>query len=448
MFDRLASRLGEAFRRLTGRGVVSESDLREAMRNIRRALLEADVNTAVVKSFVENVSGKALGERVLSSVTPGQQIIGIVHDELVKLLGGEERPFALPPGRPLVVLLLGLQGTGKTTTAAKLARWIETRSGGRERSMLVAADLQRPAAVEQLRVMAERCGSLFHFAPGGASGPDRVKELVAEAVERAASGEASAVIVDTAGRLHVDEEMLANLRSIKAACEPGLSLLVLDGLSGQDALGVAAGFEHSVGYDAAVLTRMDGDSRGGAALSFRAVTGKPVAFVGTGEGIENLEPFDPGRLAGRILGMGDVVSLVERAQKAVGDESEAREMLERAARGSLTLDDFLGELSRLRKLGSIQEVLSMLPLGGRSKIPVPDEAHLSRMEAMIRSMTPEERRRPEIIDGSRRRRIASGSGTSVPDVNRMLRDFRAMKNLMKGMRPGAKLPDSIYKTWR
>ena len=420
------------------------------MREVRRALLEADVNLTVVRDFVSEASERATGEKVLSGIKPGQQVVKVVHDQLVELLGGSEDVFSLPSERPLVVLLMGLQGSGKTTTAAKLARWLVGTAGlGAGECMLVAADLRRPAAVEQLKVLAGKCGASFH-SPVEAGSED-VHDVVRTALERGSAGEAEAVILDTAGRMHVDREMLKELATIGTEATPGLSLLVLDGLSGQDALNVASEFDAGVGFDAAILTKMDGDSRGGAALSFRSVTGKPIALLGTGEGLDGLEVFDPGRMARRILGMGDVVGLVERAREAM-DEEQAREVLQRAGKGEFTLEDFSSEIGRLRKMGSLGELAAMLPGGARMRrMPVPDDRYLVRTEAIISSMTPGERRRPSIIDGSRRRRIASGSGTSVAEVNRLLKDFRALKSILGRMRSGrgsAGLGELIHRMWR
>lgn len=446
LFERLTSRLSDVLGRLTGIGLIRESHVREAMRDIRRALLEADVSIGVVKELTASIAERALGEKVLGSLKPGQQIVKIVHDEITEILGGADGGFVVPGNRPLVVLLMGLQGSGKTTTAAKLARWFGSAPGGGERSILVAADLRRPAAAEQLRVMAERSGALFHSTEE-AGGPD-LGTLIGTALRRVGSGEAGVAVIDTAGRLHVDREMLDELAEIRDMSDPGLSLLVLDGLSGQDALNVAREFDENAGFDAAVLTKMDGDSRGGAALSFRAVTGKPIAFVGTGEGPDGLEPFDPSRMSGRILGMGDVVALVEKARRVV-DEKEAVDLLERAGRGSFTLDDFVDQIRKLRKMGSLADILAMLPRGSVDAGLVPDDGALARMEAMICSMTPGERRRPDIIDGSRRRRIARGSGTTVSEVNRLLRDFVAMRKMLKrGMTAGRDGRQFIRRIWR
>lgn len=413
--------------------MVTESDVREAMREIRRALLEADVSIGVARDFVDRVSEKSLGERVLKSLTPGQQIVKIVHEELVELLGSNQSPPDFGGRPPAVVLLAGLQGSGKTTTAARLAAWASKKRG--MRPLVAACDLQRPAAIDQLEILAGQAGAGF-YCNRASSDPAAV---AGEALEHARRRLYDLLIVDTAGRLHIDPEMMEQLRSVRDAVSPRETYLVLDGLSGQDAVNVALEFERRAGYTAAVLTKMDGDSRGGAALSFKAVTGKPVRFVGTGEGVEGLEVFDPARMAGRILGMGDVLGLVEKAQESF-DRTEAEKLEKKLRRAEFTLEDFAGELGRLRKMGSMSELLAMLPGG---MIPAGagfDPARFRRMEAIIGSMTPRERRKPEIIDGSRRKRIARGSGTTVRDVNRLLQEFRTMQTMLKKVKKARHAP--------
>lgn len=429
MFDTLSERLSEAFRKLTGRGVLTESDVKQAMRQVRRALLEADVNFIVARDFISRVSERATGEKILRSIDPGKQVIKIVNDEIVELLGREATPLDTSGQPPMVYLLIGLQGSGKTTTAARLAWWLQNNRG--RRVMLAACDLQRPAAVDQLERVAEDAGAGF-FSMRDTTDPVRVvRGAVAEAKLRSYD----IVIADTAGRLHVDESLMKELEAVSRAADPTETLLVLDGLSGQDAVSVAEAFQERIGYTGSVITKMDGDSRGGAALSFRAVTGKPIKFIGTGEKVDGLEVMDPGRLAGRILGMGDVVGLVEKAQETY-DIDEAMKLEKKLVSNSFTLEDFAGELGRLKKMGSLSDLLGMLPKGMRPRGMEIDESQFTKMSAIIGSMTRKERLHPEIINGSRRKRIAMGSGTRVNDVNRLLREFRSMKKMMKRMKSG------------
>ncbi len=427
MFDKLSSRLGDTFRSLSGRGVLNEKNIADSMREVRIALLEADVNFKVAKDFVKEVTLKASGEKVLKSLTPGQQVVKIVNDQLVELLGGSGEKLQLTGKPPHVILLLGLQGSGKTTTAARLAWHLQKRQN--RRCMVVAADLQRPAAIDQLEVMAGKAGAAFHC--------DRQQKepslVVKEALNQAALQYHDVVIVDTAGRLHIDEPLMEELKRVREVSKPDESLLVLDGLSGQDAVNVAVEFQKQIGFTGAVLTKMDGDSRGGAALSFRAVTGKPIKFMGVGEGVEGLEEFDPSRLAGRILGMGDIVGLAEKAQEMF-DEKEAVKLQKKLRTNSFNLEDFRKELKKIRKMGSLAELVAMLPSGMRPAGIDLDQSQFTRMEALMDSMTARERLKPEIINGSRRKRIARGSGTTVQDVNRLLKEYRTMKKMMKQMR--------------
>lgn len=429
LFDSLADRLSEAFRKITGRGVLTEADVKQAMRLVRRALLEADVSFGVAKEFVDSAGSAAIGSDVLRSISPGQQVIKVVHDQLVTLLGSETVGLELSGKPPLVYLLIGLQGSGKTTTAARLARWLAQRKG--KRVLVAACDLQRPAAVDQLEKVASEAGAGFFGIPGSR---DPVKVLK-EALREAALKGYDIVIADTAGRLHVDEELMDELDRVSRVAVPAETLLVLDGLSGQDAVNVAVEFQKRIGFTGAVLTKMDGDSRGGAALSFRAVTGRPIKFLGIGEGVDGLEPMDPARLAGRILGMGDVVGLVERAQ-STWDEKEAEKLEKKIVSNTFTLEDFRGELKRLRKMGSLGDLLAMLPKNMRPAGLDMDTSRLAKMEAILGSMTMRERLHPEIINGSRRKRIAMGSGTRVNDINRLLREFRTMRTMMKRMGSG------------
>ena len=437
MFDRLADGLSDAFRKLTSRGVINESNIRDAMRLVRRALLEADVNFKVAKQFVNSVSEKALGENVLKSLSPGQQVIKVVNDELVKLLGSERTPLELSGKPPMVYLLVGLQGSGKTTTAGRLAYWLTEKKG--KRSLLAACDLQRPAAIDQLEKIAKDSGAGF-YARRDTKNP---VEVLREAMHEARMNSYDIVIADTAGRLHVDDELMDELEEISAVANAAETILVLDGLSGQDAVNVAVEFQERIGFTGSVITKMDGDSRGGAALSFRAVTGKPIKFVGVGEGVSGLEPMDPTRMAGRILGMGDVVGLAEKAQ-STWDIREAEELEKKLISNSFTLEDFASELRRIKKMGSFSDLLDMLPKSMRPAGMNLDTSQFTKNEAIINSMTRKERFHPEIIDGNRRRRISQGSGTKVNDVNKLLREFRSMKKMMKQMKSGRfKLPGMI-----
>jgi signal recognition particle subunit SRP54 len=422
VFEQLSERLQSAFRSLTGRGKLTQGNIEEALREVRRALLEADVNFKVARRFIDDVRARAVGEDVLRSVTPGQQVVKIVHGELERLLGGREEPFRVS-GAPAVVMIVGLQGSGKTTFAAKLARHLRRRG---KSPLLVAADTYRPAAQDQLVKLAGQLGLPAHV---GRRGADPV-EIAGTGLSEARSVGADVVILDTAGRLHVDREMMDELVRIKETTAPSEILLVLDSMTGQDAVNVASEFLERLDFTGAVLTKLDGDTRGGAAVSLRAVTGKPIKFVGVGEKLDALEPFHPDRMASRILGMGDVVTLVERAQEAA-DTEKAAALEEKLRKQTLTLEDFLEQLDAVRKMGPLDQLVGMIPgmrkLGGA----VVDESALAHVEAIIDSMTPAERRHPNIIDGSRRRRIARGSGSTVQDVNRLLKQFESMKKMMR-----------------
>jgi signal recognition particle subunit SRP54 len=426
MFDSLSTRLQSIFDRLGGHGRLSEDNIQEALREIRVALLEADVNFKVVRGFMERVRDKAVGQDVLKSLTPAQQVVKVVHDELVELLGGSGHRLAAAPHPPTVIMLIGLQGSGKTTTAAKLARMYGKQG---QHPIMAAADTYRPAAQDQLRTL----GAQLSYPVIGEAGQTPLQICRAARDEAAARG-LTPLILDTAGRLHIDEGMLDELKAIKREVGPHHVLLVVDAMTGQDAVQVADKFNQAVGIDAVILTKMDGDSRGGAALSVRHVTGRPIAFVGMGEKTDALEPFHPDRLASRILGMGDVLSLVEKAQQVV-DQEKAQETLRKLREDSFTLDDFRQQLQQLKQMGPLDQVLGMLPFGKMLKgAPAElqsEQADFARFDAIITSMTPGERRNPEVINGSRRQRIARGSGTSVQDVNRLLKQYAQLRKMMK-----------------
>ena len=425
-FEGLSGRLSEVFKKLKGRGKVKESDIKEVMREVRMALLEADVNYKVAKDFVASVSEKALGSEVLESLTPAQQIIKIVNDQLTELMGSTNARINFASKNPTVIMMCGLQGAGKTTHCAKLARYF--KSSGK-RPLLAACDVYRPAAIEQLKIVGEQAGvPVFEMGQG-----DPV-EIARRAVMQARDYGNDILILDTAGRLHIDEELMEELRRIKAEVQPHEILLVLDAMTGQDAVNVAKSFDETLGIDGIVLTKLDGDTRGGAALSVRAVTGKPIKFVGTGEKLDNLEPFYPDRMASRILGMGDVLTLIEKAQSAV-DEQKALEMAQKLKEQSFDMNDLLEQMQQIHQMGSLSQVISMFP--GAGKVADEDaaagEAQMRRTEAIIQSMTKREREKPSIINPSRKRRIAAGSGTRVEDVNRLLKQFEQTQQMMKMM---------------
>jgi signal recognition particle subunit SRP54 len=429
MLDSLTSRLTGIFDRLRGYGRLTEENIQEALREVRLALLEADVNFKVVKGFIERVRVKAVGQDVLTSLTPGQQVVKVVRDELVELLGGSGHRLAMASHPPTVIMLVGLQGSGKTTSAAKIARHFQKQG---QHPILASADVYRPAAIEQLRRLGKDLGI-----PVLGEETQEPAAICRAARDEAAQRGLSPLIIDTAGRLHIDEEMLDELRVIRKEVAPHHVLLVVDAMSGQDALTVAEKFNAAVGIDAVVLTKMDGDARGGAALSVREVTGRPIAFVGVGEKTDALEPFHPDRLAQRILGMGDVLSLVEKAQAHV-DASQAEEMARKIREESFSLEDFAAQLRQLRSMGPLGQIMEMLPMFKGSKgLPKElkgEEKDLKRFEAIIGSMTRDERVRPAIINGSRRARIAKGSGTQVADVNRLLKQYAQLKQMMKGLK--------------
>ncbi|SEM47917.1 signal recognition particle subunit FFH/SRP54 (srp54) [Syntrophus gentianae] len=426
MFESLAEKLEGVFKRLKGRGRLDEENVQEALKEIRMALLEADVNFKVVKDFIEDVRVRAIGQDVLESITPGQQIVKIVYDRLVELLGGTSSQLKFGNRFPAPIMLVGLQGCGKTTTSVKLAR-VLAKSG--KRVGLVSADVYRPAAMEQLRVMGEKIGAPVIAAD---SKQNPVKICV-DAVEESKRKGYEVLILDTAGRLHIDAEMMEELKQIKSAVNPSEILFVADAMTGQDAVNVAAKFNEMLGIDGVIMTKMDGDARGGAALSLKAVIGKPLKYVGVGEKIDAMEVFHPERMASRILGMGDILSLVEKAQTVV-DEKKARELEQRIRKNEFTLGDFREQLLQIKKMGSLQDIMGMIP--GFSKIKslkqaAPDERELVKIVAIIDSMTIKERNNYLLIDGRRRKRIALGSGTSVQDVNQLLKNYAEIKKMMK-----------------
>ena len=444
MFESLSNRLQETFARLGKKGKLTEADVDAAMREVRLALLEADVNYKVVKEFVARVRERAVGAEVMKSLTPAQQVIKIVHEELTELLGQAERlDLSGPP--PHVVMLVGLQGSGKTTTAAKLA--LHLRKNG-QKPLLVAADTRRPAAVDQLVTLGRQLNIPVHEEGTQVQATTRVHDdgavgsapptIAAHAVEQARRGAYSAVIVDTGGRLNIDEQLMQELEDIKAQIQPCEILLVADAMTGQEAVRVAEDFNQRVGLTGLILTKVDGDARGGAALSMRAVTGVPIKYVGVGEKVNALEPFYPDRMASRILGMGDVLTLIEKAEEAI-DQEEARKAAEKFMRAEFTLEDFLVQLQQIKKMGPLDELMKMIPGFAQiqSQLPVgATDEQLKTIEAIICSMTPEERRNPKILNASRKRRIARGSGTTVQQVNELLSQFRQVQRMMKQLQRG------------
>lgn len=430
MFESLADRLQGIFRNLSGQGRLSPDNIRESMRDVRRALLEADVPVAVAKEFVARIEERAVGEDVLKSLTPGQQVIGVVREELVRMLGDTRVTLAGSPHLPTTVLLAGLQGSGKTTFAGKLALWLKARS---KRTLLVSADIYRPAAIDQLEKVAETAGAGFWRAPEGSSPHD----IAAGALEQARTRGFDVLVLDTAGRLHIDDQLMGELEDLKRTVRAHQVILVVDGMIGQESVRVGQAFAERIGVDGVVLSKMDGDARGGAALSLRQVTGKPILFLGVGEKLDGLEVFNADRLAGRILGMGDVVGLVEKAQQAVS-QSDAEKLAARMRKAEFTLEDFLEQLRSVRKMGPLEDLMKMLPGVPKKAMENmgPQKDQLKRHEAILLSMTLKERRLPRILDGSRRRRIAAGSGTTVPEVNRLLKDFEQAKVMMKALKQG------------
>lgn len=428
-FEGLAERLQGTIHKIKGKGKVSEADVKEMMREVRFALIEADVNLKVVKEFVKKVSERAIGIDVMESLTPGQQVVKIVKDELTELMGGDQSKIEFSSKQPTVIMMVGLQGAGKTTTSGKLASLLRKKNN--RKPLLVAADVYRPAAIQQLETIGKQL-SLPVFSKGTDMSP---VEIARQAIEFAKQEHMDTVIIDTAGRLHVDEALMQELKDIRAIKEPEEIFLVVDAMTGQDAVNVAQNFNEAIGITGVVLTKLDGDTRGGAALSIRSVTQKPIKYVGMGEKMDALEPFYPERMASRILGMGDMLSLIEKAQSNV-DEEKARELEEKFRTSSFTFDDFLDQLSQVKQMGPLDEILKMLP--GANKIKglenaKVDEGQMARVEAIIQSMTTQEKTTPEIMNSNRKKRIAKGSGTTIQDVNRLLKQFEDMKKMMKQM---------------
>jgi signal recognition particle subunit SRP54 len=445
-FEGLSDRLQEVFRKLRGKGKISEEDVKIAMREVRLALLEADVNYKVVKKFIATVSERAVGQDVLQSVTPGQQIIKIVHDEMTSLMGGSENKLLMSSKSPTIIMAVGLQGAGKTTTVAKLGKSL-IKLG--RRPLFVACDIYRPAAIKQLQVLGEQVG-----VPVFSQGLVNPVDIAEASLEFARLNNRDVVIIDTAGRLHINEELMDELKNIKNSLEPHEILLVVDAMTGQDAVNVAEAFNNELGLTGVILTKLDGDTRGGAALSVKAVTGCSIKMVGMGEKLDALETFHPERMASRILGMGDILTLVEKAQSNF-DQNQAKEMERKIRQQEFTLEDFLEQMQQVRKMGPLEDLLGMIPGMGKQMKELKGEINekdLGHVEAIIKSMTPEERRNPVILNGSRKKRIAQGSGTKVQEVNRLLKQFEDSRKLMKqftdmsgkkgkrGILPNMKLP--------
>lgn len=428
-FEGLSERLQSTLSKMRGKGKISEADVKEMMREVRLALLEADVNFKVVKQFVNDVKARAVGQDVMKSLTPGQQVVKIVHEELSNLMGSDVVPITFSQKPPTVVMMVGLQGAGKTTTTGKLANLIRKKHN--RSPLLVAADIYRPAAIKQLETLGKQL-DLPVFSLGDQVKPE---EIVTKALEYAKTNHHDFVLIDTAGRLHIDETLMGELENVKTIAKPNEIFLVVDSMTGQDAVNVADSFNEKLGITGVVLTKLDGDTRGGAALSIKAVTGAPIKFVGLGEKLDALEPFHPERMASRILGMGDVLSLIEKAETQM-DQDAAKELESKIRDASFTFDDFIEQLAQVKNMGPIDELLSMLPGAGKMKglknVQI-DEKQLDHVEAIIRSMTKHERANPDVLNASRRKRIAKGSGRSIQEVNRLIKQFDDMKKMMKQM---------------
>jgi len=439
-FESLAARLQGAFKQLRGKGKISEKDVKEAMREVRLALLEADVNFRIVKDFVATVSERAVGDFVMKSLTPGQQVVKLVDEELTRLMGTTQAKLTFANNSPTVYMMVGLQGSGKTTSSGKIAAQLRKQG---KKPLLVACDIYRPAAIKQLQVV----GANYNI-PVFEQGTQAPEKTARDALEHARSHGLDVVIIDTAGRLHIDEDLMAELSRVKSAINPTEILLVVDAMTGQDAVNVAQKFDELVGVDGIIMTKLDGDARGGAALSVRQITGKPIKFVGMGEKIEDLEAFHPDRMAGRILGMGDIKSIIDKAQESF-DEEEAAKLEEKLRKNELDLEDFLSQLQQLKKMGPIKSILNMIP--GMNNMKIDDsminEAGMGHVEAIIRAMTPKERSNPNILNSSRKKRIAAGSGRNIQEINRLLKQFDDMKKMMgqftgkkKGKKRGFSFP--------
>lgn len=431
-FEGLSEKLGKVFKNLKGHGKLSEKDVKDAMREVRMALLEADVSFKVVKDFVNTVTERAIGSEVMNSLTPAQQVIDIVHEELVKLMGETNAKIDFPSKPPCVIMMCGLQGAGKTTHSAKLAKWLKTQN---RRPLLVACDIYRPAAIDQLKIVGEKADTkVFEM---GQENPVRIAK---ESIRFAKDNGYDVVILDTAGRLHIDEQLMDELKNIKEETQPNEILLVVDSMTGQDAVNVAKSFNEALEISGVILTKLDGDTRGGAALSVLAVTGKPIKFSGIGEKLDDFEPFHPDRMASRILGMGDVLSLIEKAKNTV-DEKEQLRLAKKMQENKFDMNDLLAQFNQIEKMGSISSLINMIPgVSGKIKEEDIDEKKMPRTKAIIMSMTKKEREKPSIIDAKRKRRIAAGSGTKVEDVNQLLKQFDMMQKMMKqmGMKGGKK----------
>jgi len=431
MFDSLTEKLSSVFKKLRGHGKLSEQNISEALKEVRLALLEADVNFKVVKDFMERIRLRAVGQEVLESLTPAQQVVKIVHEELISLMGGANSGLNLSYQPPIPIMLVGLQGSGKTTTVGKLGKFLQNKG---RKPFLVPADVQRPAAIEQLKKLGEQLG-LPVFNPNPQESP---LTICKKALSWAEGENGDVLLIDTAGRLHIDETLMRELEEIKREITPREILLVADAMTGQDAVNVAKKFNETLDIHGIILTKLDGDARGGAALSIKAVTGKPIKFIGLGEKLDALEVFYPDRMASRILGMGDVLSLIEKAQETI-DTKKAKELEKKLLKDTFTLEDFSEQLQQIKKMGSIEQILSMIPGIGRLKLPQDlqgSEKDLGKVEAIINSMTKEERRSPEILNGSRRLRIAKGSGTTVQDVNQLLKQYLQTKKMLRQFKKG------------
>ena len=429
-FEGLSEKLNAVFKRLRGKGRLTEADVRETMREVRLALLEADVNFKVVKDFVASVTERVVGSDVLESLTPAQQIVKIVNEELTALMGGTNAKIAFASSGPTILMMVGLQGAGKTTNGAKLAGYLKSRMG--KRPLLVACDVYRPAAITQLQVVGEQLGI-----PVFALGQVNPVQIAQHALRYAKDNGFDTILLDTAGRLHVDEQLMNELKNIKSAVHPNEILLVVDAMTGQDAVNAASAFDEALGIDGVILTKLDGDARGGAALSIRAVTGKPIKFIGTGEKLDMIDLFHPDRMASRILGMGDMLSLIEKAEQSF-DEKQAAKLEEKLRKNRFTLTDYLEQMQQLRKMGDLSQIAGMMPgqLGKQMQNAQIDEKMLSRTEAIILSMTPKERENPGLLNASRKRRVAAGCGLEVVDVNRLLKQFEMMQQLTKQLSKG------------